>query len=666
MFLWLIFVTKLGPNLMRDRKPFVLREIIMFYNFILVVINAYFTYKAFEWLEFGRKSWDPKQPERNKWSDKEIAEIPDKVVYFYSKLIDLFDTVFFVLRKKSNQITFLHVYHHFMVPVLMYITSKLCVRSSVFEITHSYVILSIVGIWTPNTALFMVEEIYHTIAFAFFGYCIINGLLYGDCSGYPIALQLADLINPVAIGLEKFSYHGTKEQTNMCPKKGLIGLSVAAVIEPRCGGGAGGLSGRQSAYDYQFGQNGQSFGGGLGRVGWFSGGGGVQSGFGGSALTSGISQRVRNQLSSTSVGQLLGGVTTGAHNCVNGHQSTGAEIAGQFKGSLDLAHNEGRQRVADTFNGHPIVAIIGGQSGHSTGGQSGSASDWSSQLSSGSQNSGHKSDGFNYGSVAAIHGLNTGVMSGGLGGIGVNYYGLKDWQNHGMGTTGQQHSTQVVDNTNTGSTAGYVSVTTGTATTTGKDISSDIKGHICGTVGSVGGIIGGQSGHSTGGNNKWSSEWSSQSSGAHNSDHKSGSNSETVITGQMGGIGTIGRQQSQTQIAGQTNTGSVGGHMSVNTGTATTSGEDFLGDMNGHVYGITTGQTVAHKSDSSDSSSWSSTSSSSPSSSGSQTTGLSGVSGYVSGAKTGVISGDLNVNALNGGQCGGHLSGSSLGYNYRR
>lgn len=28
------------------------------------------------------------------------------------KIFDLLDTIFFILRKKENQITFLHVYHH--------------------------------------------------------------------------------------------------------------------------------------------------------------------------------------------------------------------------------------------------------------------------------------------------------------------------------------------------------------------------------------------------------------------------------------------------------------------------------------------------------------------------------------------------------------------------
>lgn len=32
--------------------------------------------------------------------------------YYMSKLIELMDTVFFVLRKKDNQLTYLHVYHH--------------------------------------------------------------------------------------------------------------------------------------------------------------------------------------------------------------------------------------------------------------------------------------------------------------------------------------------------------------------------------------------------------------------------------------------------------------------------------------------------------------------------------------------------------------------------
>lgn len=32
--------------------------------------------------------------------------------YYLIKIIDLLDTVFFILRKKNNQVSFLHIYHH--------------------------------------------------------------------------------------------------------------------------------------------------------------------------------------------------------------------------------------------------------------------------------------------------------------------------------------------------------------------------------------------------------------------------------------------------------------------------------------------------------------------------------------------------------------------------
>lgn len=32
--------------------------------------------------------------------------------YMMLKMLDLLDTLFFVLRKKANQVSFLHVYHH--------------------------------------------------------------------------------------------------------------------------------------------------------------------------------------------------------------------------------------------------------------------------------------------------------------------------------------------------------------------------------------------------------------------------------------------------------------------------------------------------------------------------------------------------------------------------
>ncbi|KZC08759.1 Elongation of very long chain fatty acids protein 7 [Dufourea novaeangliae] len=81
---YLYFVHELGPNLMAKRKPFDLKRVMQLYNVIQIVLCSYLVY------QIARVVW----------------------LYFIVKLLDLLDTVFFVLRKKQNQVSFLHVYHH--------------------------------------------------------------------------------------------------------------------------------------------------------------------------------------------------------------------------------------------------------------------------------------------------------------------------------------------------------------------------------------------------------------------------------------------------------------------------------------------------------------------------------------------------------------------------
>lgn len=45
-------------------------------------------------------------------------------IYFIAKMSELLDTVFFVLRKKERQITFLHLYHHTVMPMISWGCTK--------------------------------------------------------------------------------------------------------------------------------------------------------------------------------------------------------------------------------------------------------------------------------------------------------------------------------------------------------------------------------------------------------------------------------------------------------------------------------------------------------------------------------------------------------------
>ncbi|XP_040195632.1 elongation of very long chain fatty acids protein 7 isoform X2 [Rana temporaria] len=112
---YIYFVSSLGPRLMENRKPFDLNRIMAVYNFVMVIFSLYMVY------EFLMAGWATGYSFRCDIVD--YSRSPQAVrmawtcwLYYFSKFIELLDTVFFVLRKKNSQITFLHVYHHSIMP----------------------------------------------------------------------------------------------------------------------------------------------------------------------------------------------------------------------------------------------------------------------------------------------------------------------------------------------------------------------------------------------------------------------------------------------------------------------------------------------------------------------------------------------------------------------
>jgi len=106
------FVHTFGPKFMEKRKPYDLKNIMMLYNLSQILFNGYFVFESF------RDVWLPRRvnllcAEVDYSEDPLALKIASFAwMYFMTKILDLLDTVFMVLRKKQGQVSFLHVYHH--------------------------------------------------------------------------------------------------------------------------------------------------------------------------------------------------------------------------------------------------------------------------------------------------------------------------------------------------------------------------------------------------------------------------------------------------------------------------------------------------------------------------------------------------------------------------
>ncbi|XP_014209554.1 elongation of very long chain fatty acids protein AAEL008004 [Copidosoma floridanum] len=109
---YLSFVLKIGPKMMEKRSAYELKSIIILYNAFQVIFNIWLTKQVFNIHLLGVLTTDTcnnKLPVNSKLNTSISAA---GWWYFFAKITELLDTVFFVLRKKFNQVSFLHVYHH--------------------------------------------------------------------------------------------------------------------------------------------------------------------------------------------------------------------------------------------------------------------------------------------------------------------------------------------------------------------------------------------------------------------------------------------------------------------------------------------------------------------------------------------------------------------------
>ncbi|XP_059061422.1 elongation of very long chain fatty acids protein 7-like [Achroia grisella] len=154
VIVYLSIVMVIGPLWMTNRKPYKIQNTLVAYNAGQVLLSSYMFY------EHLMSGW---------WGDYSIACQPvdysenDQArrmlhlcwVYYFSKLSEFADTVFFVLRKKKSQITWLHLYHHSLTPFEAWLLVKFIagghgtfsniVNNLVHIIMYSYYMVAAMG-----------------------------------------------------------------------------------------------------------------------------------------------------------------------------------------------------------------------------------------------------------------------------------------------------------------------------------------------------------------------------------------------------------------------------------------------------------------------------------------------------------------------------------------
>lgn len=124
---YVYFVKSLGPALMKNREALNLRPLILAYNLIMILVNSYFFYEIVVTYRFGidMNMYNFERPDPSDHSPKTMHIVRLCFLFLLSKYADLIETVFFVLRKKNNQISTLHTYHHSIVPILVHMFAKI-------------------------------------------------------------------------------------------------------------------------------------------------------------------------------------------------------------------------------------------------------------------------------------------------------------------------------------------------------------------------------------------------------------------------------------------------------------------------------------------------------------------------------------------------------------
>ncbi|CAH0554795.1 unnamed protein product [Brassicogethes aeneus] len=122
LVLYYKFIYDWGPKFMEKREPYDLKNILIVFNLSQVIANGYLVLVVGIPL-YLKMNWVC-QPIDWSRSPQGYYELHLTYVYYLLKVLDLLDTVFFVLKKNYRQVSFLHVYHHIGMTSMVWVAVK--------------------------------------------------------------------------------------------------------------------------------------------------------------------------------------------------------------------------------------------------------------------------------------------------------------------------------------------------------------------------------------------------------------------------------------------------------------------------------------------------------------------------------------------------------------
>ena len=122
-----------GPRFMKDRQPYDTTRVQIVYNLLQTLLSLWIWLKTARFWLTGRYNWLCQPVDYSgahivtrfcPWGIAFVSDSYDGMYaldmtwwYFFSKFIDYFDSLFFLLRKKFTHLSVLHVIHHGIMPL---------------------------------------------------------------------------------------------------------------------------------------------------------------------------------------------------------------------------------------------------------------------------------------------------------------------------------------------------------------------------------------------------------------------------------------------------------------------------------------------------------------------------------------------------------------------